>query len=131
MGGLIGSAVAKKNGSTTTGAANNNGGAAGGLMGKAGVLMGSAKASSMAGNGIRTLHRRSVERVAYKKECETAVQMGQPMPAPPDSAAPTDWAAMFQKVKDMAAGGGGASDEGVDDRNDYNTSGTTDNRGTD
>jgi len=134
VGGLLGSIIGKNKANTAAGTNTTSRGgssAASGMMGKAGSLMGSTTASTMAGNGIKTLHRRAVERVTYKKECQRAVEMGESMPTPPDSAAPTDWAAMFKQVKYMATGGGeGDKDGGMDERTDFNTSGTG-NRGMD
>lgn len=101
VGGVVGSVMMKNNASA---AGTNTSGVARGMIGKAGTLVGSVVGSDMASSGVRTLHRRALERVAYKKECQRALDRGEPAPVPPESAGDTDWKVIFQQVKEGVGG---------------------------
>jgi len=50
------------------------------LLGQVGSLAGSIVASEMAASSVRALHQQSVERIAYREECQRAMERGEPLP---------------------------------------------------
>jgi len=50
------------------------------LLGQVGSLAGSIVASEMAASSVRALHQQSVERLAYREECQRAMERGEPLP---------------------------------------------------
>merc|ERR1712183_591506 len=70
-------------GRTTRSAADSTERETSSLISSAGTMVGGLVASELASSSVRALHQDSVNRIRYKKECQRALERGQPMPPPP------------------------------------------------
>jgi curved DNA-binding protein CbpA len=83
MGSIIGSRVL--NGGRSRGARCSAGAVEGGsnILSLAGSMIGSVVAKEVAVSSVRALHQESVQRLAYKEECQRALARGERIPDPP------------------------------------------------
>jgi len=114
VGGILGSRFAANK--ARSGGGNSNS-LVGGLVTSAGAMVGSAMATELATSTIKSIHRQSIERVAYKDECRRAVERGEPVPDPPANNN-TDWQELLKQT---------LNGKGGDDTNNGGGNGSTTN----
>ncbi|KAG7374530.1 chaperone protein DNAj [Nitzschia inconspicua] len=83
VGSMIGSRMLSSNGG---GAVRGSVSGGSSLLSVAGSMIGSAVATEISVSSVRALHQESVQRIAYKEECQRAAARGGAIPDPPRSA---------------------------------------------